>query len=89
MVDRGGRHRHRLPRHVERKVMVRRGANRGHMSDRAVDRSLRQRRRIVVGVVAISIAILDAHGVRHSGRGRLWWREGINLIWSRTLVVRL
>lgn len=42
IIDRGGRH--RLPRHVESKVMVRRGADRGrrHVSDRAVDRSLPQ-----------------------------------------------
>lgn len=68
VTDWGGRHRHRLPWHMESKVMIRRGTDRRrHMPDGPVDRSLTQGRGIMVRVVAISVAILAAHGVRHGG----------------------
>lgn len=49
-------------------MMIRRGTDRRrHMPDGPVDRSLTQGRGIMVRVVAIPIAILAAHRVRHGG----------------------
>lgn len=53
---------------MKSKVMIRGGADRWrHMPDGPVDRSLTQGWGIMVRVVAVPIAILATHGVRHGG----------------------